>query len=505
LIEFENVSFSYDGQEHDGLQNINLKIADGECVLFCGRSGCGKTTITRLVNGLIPQFYSGKLNGRVLVDGREISKFPMYQIAAKVGSVFQNPRTQFFNVDTDSEIAFGIENEARPPKELIERVEQTTEDLHIRKLRNRNIFELSGGEKQKIAFASVYAMNPQIYLLDEPSSNLDMTSIQELKEHLQLIKKQGKTVLIAEHRLYYLMELVDRIVYLEKGEIKGIYTPEEFRQLSEHEREHMGLRAVDLQAVFPPKNHSLIPTTVLELRNVTLHYKKRTILHDIGLFAGKGEVIGVVGHNGAGKTTFSRALCGLHKECDGQFLWEGKPMERKTRLKHSYMVMQDVNYELFADSVEAECSFGIHNPDQTLVSTTLEELGLASYRERHPNTLSGGQKQRVAVAVSMICEKDMLVFDEPTSGLDFDSMTQVAGLIRRLSELGKVIFIVTHDFEFVCRTCSRVLHFDEGEMPDDIPVVMDALPKLRELFSVKVNGSEGDREGGLGHSDGKER
>ena len=224
MIEFENVSFAYTGQEHDGLRDINLKISDGECVLFCGRSGCGKTTITRLVNGLIPQFYQGELQGRVLVDGQEISSLPMYQIAAKVGSVFQNPRTQFFNVDTDSEIAFGIENEARPPQELIERVEQTADDLRIQKLRNRNIFELSGGEKQKIAFASVYAMNPQIYLLDEPSSNLDMTSIQELGEHLRLIKKQGKTVLIAEHRLYYLMELADRIVYLEKGEIKGIYT-----------------------------------------------------------------------------------------------------------------------------------------------------------------------------------------------------------------------------------------------------------------------------------------
>ena len=217
---------------------------------------------------------------------------------------------------------------------------------------------------------------------------------------------------------------------------------------------------------------------------MTLSYKKRTILHDIGLSAGKGEVIGVVGHNGAGKTTFSRALCGLHKDCDGQFLWERTPIERKERLKRSYMVMQDVNYELFADSVEAECSFGIRNPDQTLVNATLEELGLTPYRERHPNTLSGGQKQRVAVAVSMICGKDLLVFDEPTSGLDFDSMTQVAGMIRRLSNMGKVIFIVTHDFEFVCRTCSRVLHFDEGEMPDDIPVVMDSLQKLRELFSV---------------------
>lgn len=484
MIEFDNVSFFYSGQEHDGLQNVNLKIADGECVLFCGRSGCGKTTITRLVNGLIPQFYQGELQGRVLVDGQEIRNIPMYQIAAKVGSVFQNPRTQFFNVDTDSEIAFGIENEACPPKELENRVKQTTEDLHIQRLRNRNIFELSGGEKQKIAFASVYAMNPQIYLLDEPSSNLDMNSIQELREHLRLIKSQGKTILIAEHRLYYLMELADRIVYLEKGEIKEVYTPEEFQQLPENERERMGLRAVDLKKVFPPKEHMFPMSPLLELRNVTLCYKKRTILHDIGLSAAKGEIIGVVGHNGAGKTTFSRALCGLHKDCDGQFLWESKPMERKARLKHSYMVMQDVNYELFADSVEAECSFGIRNPDHNLVNVTLEELGLSPYRERHPNTLSGGQKQRIAVAVSMICGKDLLVFDEPTSGLDFDSMAQVAGLIRRLATMGKIIFIVTHDFEFVCRTCSRVLHFDEGEMPDDVPVTMDVLPKLRELFAV---------------------
>ena len=423
MIELENVSFSYDGQEHDGLHDINLKIVDGECVLFCGRSGCGKTTITRLVNGLIPQFYQGELHGRVLVDGQEISNLPMYQIAAKVGSVFQNPRTQFFNVDTDSEIAFGIENEARPPQELAERVEQTTEDLHIQKLRSRNIFELSGGEKQKIAFASVYAMNPEIYLLDEPSSSA----------------------------------------------ASDVYKRQE---------------------VLPPQKCLPVSAPILELQDITLHYKKRTILHHIALSAAKGEVIGVVGHNGAGKTTFSRALCGLHKDCDGQFLWDGRPMDRKARLKQSYMVMQDVNYELFADSVEAECSFGIRNPNQKLVTETLEELGLVAYRERHPNTLSGGQKQRVAVAVSMICGKNLLVFDEPTSGLDFDSMAQVAGLIRRLSDMGKVIFIVTHDFEFVCRTCSRVLHFDEGEMPDDVPVVMDALPKLRELFSV---------------SDGKER
>lgn len=486
MIEFRNVSFSYQGQEHGSLQDVNLKIKDGECVLFCGRSGCGKTTITRLVNGLIPYFYQGELKGNVLVDGQIIRNVPMYQIAAKVGSVFQNPRTQFFNVDTDSEIAFGIENEARPLKELIRRVEQTTEELHIEKLRDRNIFELSGGEKQKIAFASVYAMNPDIYLLDEPSSNLDMTSIHELREHLQLIKAQGKTILIAEHRLYYLMDVADRIVYLDQGRIAGCYTPAEFRELTDGQREKMGLRAVELNKEKPCLHGLTVSAPVLELRNVSLHYKKRRILEHINLKAVQGEVIAVVGHNGAGKTTFSRALCGLHKDCTGDFLWNGTPVNHKKRLKLSYMVMQDVNYELFAESVEAECSFGIKNPDQQLVSQTMKKLGLYDFRARHPNTLSGGQKQRVAVAASMICNKELLVFDEPTSGLDYDSMVQVADLIQELSDAGKVIFVVTHDFEFVCRTCSRVLHFDEGEMPDDLSMEMSNLPKLRELFAVSV-------------------
>ena len=162
MIEFKNVFFAYPGSSEGGLHNIDLTVPDGQFVILCGRSGCGKTTLTRLVNGLIPQFFEGELQGEVLLDGENIAEMPMYRIAEKVGSVFQNPRTQFFNLDTDSEIAFGIENEARPPEELAERVKRTADELHINKLLGRNIFSMSGGEKQKIAFASVYAMEPEV-------------------------------------------------------------------------------------------------------------------------------------------------------------------------------------------------------------------------------------------------------------------------------------------------------------------------------------------------------
>ena len=485
MIELKNINFSYDGQEGGGLHDVNLTVQDGECILLCGGSGCGKTTVTRLINGLIPRFYQGELTGTVLVDGKNVNDFPMYELAEHIGSVFQNPRTQFFNVDSSSEIAFGLENEARPPSELQERVDTAIEDLGIQALCNRSLHELSGGEKQKIAFASVYAMNPDIYLLDEPSSNLDVDAIKGLRKHLCLIKKQGKTILIAEHRLYYLMDIADRIIFLEQGEIKGIYTPKEFRKIPDIQRETMRLRAADLTAVHSENSQNIQAAPVLELKNISLFYKKQTVLENISLSACFGEIIGIVGHNGAGKTTFARALCGLHKNTTGDFLWNGQPQDRKQRLKRSYMVMQDVNYELFADSVKAECSFGIRNPDEARIESTMGKLGLTPYKDKHPNTLSGGQKQRVAVAVSMICKKELLAFDEPTSGLDYDSMVQVAGLIKELASMGKIIFIVTHDYEFVCQTCTRVLHVGYGEQYENIFVSSAKEKKLKELFSIQ--------------------
>lgn len=488
MIRFENVSFTYAGNKEGGLESTGLAIADGECILLCGRSGCGKTTFTRMINGLIPHFFPGDLSGKITLNGVEISQIPMYQIARQAGSVFQNPRTQFFNTDTDGEIAFGVENASLPARELHKRVMQAERDLHIEHLSGRSIFELSGGEKQKIAFASVFAMNPDIYLLDEPSSNLDMDAIEDLKRTLLFLKKQGKTILIAEHRLYYLMDVIDRAVYFDGGRIKSIYSPSELRALPSFQREEMGLRATDLHTVRPLCPSVKTGDSVLELKDVRIRYKKHTVLENLSMSVKSGEVIGIIGHNGAGKTSFSRTLCGLHKESDGEIRLNGILQNRKSLMKQSYLVMQDVNYELFAESVEKECVFGIKDPDLHLADITLDNLELAPFRQYHPNTLSGGQKQRLAVAVSMVCGREILVFDEPTSGLDFDNMLRVAGLIGRLAGMGKIIFITTHDYEFVCRTCSRVLHLDEGEQKEDWQVSPQTSGHLQRLFHIREGG-----------------
>ena len=451
-------------------------------MLLCGRSGCGKTTLTRLINGLIPQFFAGDLSGEVLLDRKNIFDMPMQLIAEKVGSVFQNPRTQFFNVDSDGEIAFGLENKAVPSETMKKRVADTAKDLNIQNLLGRSIFSLSGGEKQKIAFASVYAADPDIYVLDEPSSNLDAASCFDLNEHLKFVKSKGKTIVIAEHRLYYLTDTVDRIIYLNNGCIECDWTASQFKKLSLEQRRNMGLRTTNLNEEAPVCVCENRKENAFEIKNAALSYRSRIVLQNINLSAAKGEVIAVVGPNGAGKTTFSRAICGLHKESEGSYFFKGKQLGAKQRMKISYMVMQDVNYQLFAESVADECTFGLKHPDKALAEATLANLGIEQLASRHPNTLSGGQKQRLAAAVSVVCGKDILVFDEPTSGLDYDSMVRLSAVIRSLSAMGKIIFIVTHDYEFTCCTCSRAIGIADGSIQYDLPIE-DAF--IKKLFYVR--------------------
>lgn len=461
MIKIEDVSFSYGNRDADTLKKINLDISSGECVLLCGRSGCGKTTLLRLANGLVPYFYGGNLRGNIVSAGLDIKSSTSYDIAAKIGMVYQNPRSQFFNVDTDSELAFGIENLSYPREELKRRVHETVEELGLNNLLGRGIFELSGGEKQKIAFGSIVAMTPEVYLLDEPSANLDYHGTQLLKEKLRLIKKKGKTILITEHRLNYLQDLVDRIIYMDEGRIVETYSSDEFYSIDETLRIKMGLRS--FQYHIEEKMEPMHTERGLTFRNVYSGYHGKAVLKDISFHANPGDIIGIVGSNGKGKSTLAETICGFNKCLQGSYYWHGQEVQAKDLLSMSYMVMQEVDYQLFADSAKNECRHGLKGIDENVIMETLEALNLERFSDHHPMTLSGGQKQRLAIAVGKICDKKIIIFDEPTSGLDYDGMIRVSKLLRELSSQGKILFVVTHDDELLNEVVDKMIDLDKAQ------------------------------------------
>ena len=465
MIQFQNVSAAIQGSRI--LDNINLAVNDGEFVLLCGESGCGKTTLTRLVNGLIPHFVKDvEIDGTVTVEGLDIAKSPMYKIAESVGSVFQNPKTQFFNTDSSAEIAFGLENIGADWDSMHKRVAKTISDLEIETLVDRSVFSLSGGEKQLLAFASVYAMNPQVYVLDEPSANLDHAAMGKLRRILEIVKKGGHTVLIAEHRLSYLSGLADRIVYLKAGRIEKEFTAAEFAVLSESERTAMGLRSICSEEIKIPERTFMQLNASLAVRNLSMKRKKRLILNDLSLSANNGDIIGIVGKNGSGKSTFCSSLCGLLPTASGEVIFHGRKLSRSARTKQFGMVMQDVNHQLFSDSVKNECLSANPSATDNEIRELLSSFDLLDCIDRHPLTLSGGQRQRLAICQAILGKKKLLIFDEPTSGLDFRHMCQVTEWMKQLAQRGYILFVVTHDYEFLNRACNcyiQIGQFDESK------------------------------------------
>lgn len=488
MIKIDHISFSY-GEENEntgGVRDIDLNIEDGQFVVLCGESGCGKTTITRLINGLIPHYYEGQMAGEVWVNGEKVSEQPLYDTAAVVGSVFQNPRSQFFNVDTTSEITFGCENLGQPEKDIRERFAKTVRDFRLEKLMDRNIFHLSGGEKQKIACAGVSIMEPDVLVMDEPSSNLDAASILDLRKILAFWKSQGKTIIVSEHRLYYLRGLADRFIYLAEGQVSRDYSAAEFEQLTEQQRSNMGLRTFALERLLPP----VLPQqekTALALHNFHFAYKNEPeTLHIMDCEIPTNRIVGIIGNNGAGKSTFSRCFCGLEKRC-GEIVWNGRKYRPKDRLSTCYMVMQEVNHQLFTESVLDEVLISMEEENQERAEEILNRLDLLAFKDRHPMSLSGGQKQRVAIASAIASKRSILFFDEPTSGLDYKHMKEVANVLRQVRDTGITVYVITHDLELILDCCTDIVHFENGSIIDQFQMDEAGLEKIRNYFIKGVS------------------
>ena len=464
MININEASYSYKRSLEDQLKKISIKINQGEVILLCGKSGSGKTTITKLINGLIPHFLEGNLLGNIFINGINTKQMKIYEISEKVGTIFQNPKTQFFNLDSDSELTFGLENLGENPDKIKRQVFKVVRDLGIERLKNRNVFMMSGGEKQLLAIASIYATNPDVYVFDEPSANIDEYGIERIREMLINLKAQGKTIIISEHRLYYLMDLIDRVIYLQDGKIKYVFSNVEFSSISNESRKKLGLRTF----VSKKNDDFANPVTFCKsddfvVSNLEYENKKQKILDKINISGNKGDIIAITGKNGEGKTTLMRILCGLLKENEGKISFKGSPIKYKKRRELCYMVMQDVIHQFFSESVRDEFSLFDSKIDEKQIDNILEKLDLKKLDNRHPMCLSGGQMQRLSVALGMLIDREIIILDEPTSGLDYTNMLEISKVIKEFSN-NKIIFIVTHDNELIDSTCNKLLEICDGRI-----------------------------------------
>lgn len=472
MIELKDVSFRYaQGATGAGLDGVDLRVRPGEVVVLTGESGCGKTTLTRVLNGLIPHFHPGELTGSATVAGRAVAEVPLAEASAVVGSVFQNPRSQFFTVDVGSELAFAAENLGQPASEIVARVGAVASAIGLSGLLDRSIFELSGGQKQKVACGSAWVAEPQVLVLDEPSSNLDRATIEDLRALIAQWKAAGCAVVVAEHRLHYLQGLADRWLLLAEGRIVAEFGAAEMAELSPEAAAERGLRTplppAELQAAVGEPD-----------RPVVLSGFRRSYSGADGpaldvdrLVIPRHGVVAITGANGAGKTTLIRALVGLDRKASGVLEIDGERRDSRARLAKSYLVMQDVNHQLFAESVAEEVRLSAPEADEARVLRILEQLDLADVAERHPMSLSGGQKQRVAIAAAVASAAQVVVFDEPTSGLDRRHMAEVAERIGELREAGRLVVVVTHDHELIEACCTHLVRLESGRV-----VLNGALP-----------------------------
>lgn len=479
MLSCDQVTFTYEEAARPSIRGVSVQADKGTLLVVTGKSGCGKTTLSRVINGLIPELYEGKLEGRCLLDGEETTSQPIYKLSRRVGSVFQNPKTQFFTTDVRSELAFPLENMGVEREAISRRLDQVSELFDIGHLLDRSMFALSGGEKQTVAIASSCMSDPELLVLDEPSSNLDVEAIESLRKILDRLKGLGMTMVVVEHRLYYLDGLADDFLVIQDGQVMDHLTPTAMRELDKESREAMGLRSLRPNAQPSTENQEEAPgdcdapglkaESLLRIRDLSFSYRKdgERALEVDDLTLSSRDITGIIGHNGAGKSTFANLLTGLLKpdHDEALFTLNGEPQTTKDRLADSYMVFQDVNYQLFCETVGKEMLLGAKRRD--LFDEVATHLDLNHLLKRHPNSLSGGEKQRVAIAAAILSGKRLVVLDEPTSGLDLLHMNQVTEMIRYMHSLGVMVVVISHDQEFLEQTCQRFITFRGGRLVRD--------------------------------------
>ena len=462
VIRTDGYGFTYSGETQPALFPMDFTIRKGEIILLAGDSGSGKSTFLKSLNGLIPEIVDGTIQGKRYLENKNMSGIPIWEISRIVGSVFQNPRSQFFTLNSTSELVFPMENYGFPRQEMSQRLLALKKILPIGPLMDQDLLSLSAGERQLLALASAMVLSPRLLLFDEPSANLDYANAMRLRQLIAGLKAQGITVLIADHRFYYMQGLVDRVFLLTKGHLEIFSSEADFRASS------YNTRSFDLF-------HMDVPFSPLSSRGEAVatvrHVTKWDVLRDVSFPLHRREIAVMAGVNGAGKTTLARLLTGAIRPDSGEIHTGELP----------FYVMQDADYQLFGNSVGHELEIGHSNLEKKEFQHILKNLNLWQYRNTHPFDLSGGEKQRLQIACASVSNAPLVIFDEPTSGLDVQSMERVVREIRRLAE-DKGILIISHDYEFIRRVAHRIIFIHQGKVEQDFPLTADTLCLLNHIY-----------------------
>lgn len=528
MIEIKDLNFTYNGAQKPALRVTQLTIEDGEFVLITGPSGGGKSTLARCFNGLIPHFHGGKISGRVEVQGMDILKHSPKELAVKVGMVFQDPENQMVTTDVEREIAFGLENLAFPRHLIARRIEEALDTVGIAGLRSRRHDELSGGEKQKVAIASVLTLHPEVLVLDEPTSELDPQSAEEVLRILERLNDElGITIVLIEHRLDRVVHLVDRMLVISDGQIVADDRPG--RLMANTELDTLGIGVppvIRLMQILNGGTGSMLnelPLTVKDARlslqkglqvvktatftdaspelkpiltvdKLWFAYGEKVALKNVSLTINQGEFVAIMGRNASGKTTLAKHLNGLLKPAKGHIIMGDCDTRRKSVAELSRevgYVFQNPNDHLFADTVEAEIAFGLRNQGMAaskideMVEKMLNKFRLSQYRRTYPRYLSGGEKQRLALATVLVHEPRIIVLDEPTRGMDYALKKELIGFLKESCKMGSAVVMVTHDVEMAAECADRVILLSEGRVVIDNSK-RQALSKAL-LFSPQIN------------------
>ena len=479
MIDVASLSFSYvselTGDRVEALKDVDLSADAGSLTLVCGASGCGKSTLMKALTGLVPQMTPGELDGVVRINGRNLADVALTDVGHLCSSVFQNPRTQFFCDTVAEELAFCGENYGRERATLRQQSERAAKLMGISHLLERKLTTLSGGQLQKVALACALASGAPVLLADEPTSNLDPAAISEVRAALKVLKEQGLTIVVVEHRLHFLRGLADQVLLMEGGRVTRRWSGAEFFSMGQAQRRSLGLRT--LVDPGPPEtwvgqgqagrqenqagrqeNREASPSQVrLSCRGLSFAYGASPVFEGLDADFPAGQITCIAGANGVGKTTLVRVLCGLATPSSGTISLDGVPASRKTRRSACALVMQDTGRQLFSDTLAGELTIGASHASGQSGEQLLADFDLANLGERHPLSLSGGQKQRLVIAAARATGRPIVILDEPTSGVDARHLDSITATLRRIADEGAAVVVVTHDGEFAAACADRLI------------------------------------------------